>query len=149
MIKLEYDNVTQLADIVIDEDTGNIAIDEGLETAVLISLFTERRASVEDLPVDELDRNGWWGDTYAEEAGDFIGSRLWLLRRGKATADTLGRAREYAKEALEWLIEDGIAEDVEVEAFWQGFVLMLTVKIKRPNEVAARWARTWEAQRGL
>lgn len=91
--------------------------DAGLETAVILSLFTDRRAEDGDaLPGGSDDKRGWWGDTYAEVAGDRFGSRLWLLSREKQTQSVLVRAKRYAEEALAWLIEDGIARAVNVSA---------------------------------
>jgi len=86
-----------------------------LVRAVVISLFTWRRAAPDDdLPGDQ--RMGWWGDSVPTVPNDRIGSRLWLLARAKLTSETLTRATEYAREALHWLIDDGIAARVDVES---------------------------------
>ena len=61
-------------------------------------------------------RQGWWGDTYATVAGDRIGSRLWLLQREKILPLTLQRAEAYAKEALQWMIDDRLVERITVNA---------------------------------
>lgn len=88
---------------------------DALPRAVIISLFTWGRARPDDeLPGDV--RMGWWGDTYPAVAGDRIGSRLWLLARAKITRHTPKRAKEYAEEALAWLITDGLASQVIVQA---------------------------------
>lgn len=88
---------------------------EPLVRAVAISLFTWRRADPDDdLPAG--DRFGWWGDAFANDQGDRIGSRLWLLSRAKLTPDLPGRAAEYAREALAWLTTDGVAARVDVDA---------------------------------
>lgn len=92
-------------------------IEPNLETslirAVVISLFTWRRAATDD-PVDDDERFGWWGDSYPTIADDRIGSRLWLLRRVKLTADTQRDAEFYAREALQWLLDDGQVLEVDV-----------------------------------
>lgn len=87
-----------------------------LTRAVLISLFTWRRALTDD-PVDDEERFGWWGDSYPDIADDRIGSRLWLLRRVKLTEATQRDAEFYANEALRWLLEEGhvIAIDITSE----------------------------------
>ena len=110
-----------------------LATDEGLETAVIISLFTDRRANVDDvLPDNSGNRRGWWGDSFPEQAGDRIGSRLWLLHREKQLPLVRERARQYAREALQWLVDDGIARAVDVEAnFPRMGVLTLDVAIAR------------------
>jgi phage gp46-like protein len=93
-------------------DTIDIQGDDGLLTAVIISLFTDRRANEDDpLPDERIgvpsDRRGWWGDTITEEeARDPIGSRLWLLSREKDQALVVARAQQYADEALAWLTRD-------------------------------------------
>lgn len=86
---------------------------DNLSRAVVISLFTWQRASQSD-EVDNDQRMGWWGDTFAENKGDKIGSKLWLLLRQKITGETLNRAQEYAYDALKWLIDDGICSDITV-----------------------------------
>ncbi|MEQ9073339.1 MAG: phage GP46 family protein [Sandaracinaceae bacterium] len=114
MIRLVYDVETSEADLGRADDGG---IEEGheLETAVLISLFTDRRVSETEVPAG-TSRAGWWGDAYADEEGDEIGSRLWLLRRGLDVPDAPVRAAEYAREALRWLVDDGLATEVEASA---------------------------------
>lgn len=93
-----------------------LAEDDGLQTAVIISLFTDRRADDADRLPGADDKRGWWADAYAEIDGDKIGSRLWLLAREKQTQLVLVLAKAYAEEALAWLLEDGIARAVNVSA---------------------------------
>lgn len=121
--------------------TAGLVEDDGLETAVILSLFTDRRANEDDVPPgDPEDRRGWWGDGHADIAGDQIGSRLWLLSREKQTPSVLVRARQYAQEALAWLIDDGIASQVEVEAFIpRNQVLAVNVAITRPARPPVRY----------
>jgi len=95
-------------------DGLNLATDAGLRTAVILSLFTDRRAEAYDvLPDASGDRRGWWADAYAD---DRIGSRLWLLAREKQQPQVLARAREYAEQALRWMVDDGLATRVSVTA---------------------------------
>ncbi|MBT9263590.1 phage GP46 family protein [Pseudomonas sp. MG-9] len=84
-----------------------------LTRAVLISLFTWRRAMTDD-PVDDEELFGWWGDSYPTIADDRIGSRLWLLRRVKLTDATQRDAEFYANEALQWLLDDGHVIAIEI-----------------------------------
>nr|EFH7355405.1 hypothetical protein [Escherichia coli] len=53
-----------------------------LTRAVIISLFTWRRAGRDD---DAPQIFGWWGDTWPTVQNDRTGSRLYLLRRSKLT----------------------------------------------------------------
>ena len=122
-------------------DLSDFEADE-LAQAVLISLFSWRR-SADDDGVTTPYRQGWWGDTYADTPGDQIGSRLWLLRREKLTNEVMARAREYAQEALQWLIDDAIAQTVTVTAERGEGVsgLDLVVIITRPRDTQAWNAR--------
>lgn len=100
----------------------SVDLEDTLNTAVILSLFTDRRAGRDDaLPLRATDRRGWVGDELAGALGDDPwGSGLWLCATGKATADTLERARFAAQEALAWLVRDGIASHVTVTAEWVG-----------------------------
>lgn len=112
---------------------GALASDADLQTAVIISLFTDRRAQDDDaLPDASASKRGWWGD--ALSSAGRIGSRLWLLGREKQTERTVNRAREYAQEALAWLVEAGVASSIDVQAQTVRMgVLGLFVQINRPQ----------------
>lgn len=92
--------------------------DHDLKTAVLVSLFTDRRAEDDDvLPEEGASKRGWWADVFGVVGdGRRIGSRLWLLQREKQLNEVVNRAREYCKEALQWLVDDGVASDVIIDA---------------------------------
>ena len=87
-----------------------------IEAAVAVSLFTDRVAASDDVISDGTDdRRGWWGDTFASRP---IGSRMWLLLRAKATNETLNKAKDFVTEALQWLLDDGVAARVDVVTQW-------------------------------
>lgn len=120
--------------------------EDDLARAVVISLFSWRRADEDDVLPGES-RYGWWADTFSE--GDPIGSKLWLLIRSKLTDETLLKAKEYAEEALQWLIEDRIASSVTVTAERGGMNrLDLSVVIVKPDnsQLDLRFQNVWERQ---
>lgn len=86
-----------------------------LERATHISLFTWRRAGADDR-LDDDERYGWWGDSFPSETDDQIGSRLYLLRRRSLTDETVRDAIDYAREAMQWLLDDGQVTDVAITA---------------------------------
>jgi phage gp46-like protein len=45
-----------------------------------------------------------------------MGSRLWLIRREKLTTRVAIKAEEYAKEALNWLKNDGVVSEILIAA---------------------------------
>jgi len=124
---------------------------ETLTRAVVISLFTWRRANQQD--VVEGSRMGYWGDAAEPPAAnDKIGSRLWLLSREKLLQSTFNRAREYALEALQWLIDDGVANRVEVvtERYgMDGLALTCTIYRVEGSTVQLRFDQAWEAIRAI
>jgi phage gp46-like protein len=123
--------------------------DDTLKTAVILSLFLDRRAEDDDvLPDNTGDRRGWWADTYAAVLDDRIGSRLWLLSREKQLSSVPIRAREYAEEALAWMIEDGVVQSMDVTAEWvRRGLLGLRVRLYQPDEPAITYnfGYLWEA----
>ncbi|MBO3274121.1 phage GP46 family protein [Pseudomonas schmalbachii] len=134
--------------VVVDED---LEADKGLETAVIVSLFTDRRAALDQLPVEfpADDLRGWWGDVAPQVEGDQTGSLLWLLAREKQLPATLARARQYAEDALRWMLEDKVAQQVVVAASWlaTGWML-LQIDIYRPggDVVRYRYGYEWASQ---
>lgn len=133
-IALIWDPLLARADVAVAK--GDLVADAGLRTAVLISLFSDALARPDDeIPDGTDDRRGWWGDTPVEgETADPIGSRLWLLARAKRTEETRRRAESYARDALVWMLTDGVAAAVDVSATWAGDredQLRLVVTIER------------------
>lgn len=132
--------------VVVDGVAGSpLAAADPLIRAVIISLFTWRRAN----PDDAVDgsRQGWWGDATASLTGNRIGSRLWLLSREKLLPETFNRAREYAREALQWLVDDQVAAAVDVAAERYGRAgLALVVTITRADRrvTELRFADVWQ-----
>jgi phage gp46-like protein len=116
-LALTWDREAYRADLSVVR--GDLAIDEGLHTAVIISLLTDRLAELDDfIPDGTTDRRGWWGDLVIDELAtpDLIGSRLWLLAREKQIPETARRAEHYAREALQWMLEDDVAARIDALA---------------------------------
>lgn len=148
-LALVWDPAAGGADLAIDAAADDLLSDEGLHTAILLSLFLDRRAEPDDvLPDGGTDRRGWWADEFAEVQGDQIGSRRWLLARSKRLASVLARDEQYSSEALEWLIEDRVASRVDVASEAQGETQALLVTVHRPGKdpVTFRFADVWEAE---
>ena len=146
-IKTLFFGATQSTDFALDGLL--LATDDGLATAVIVSLFTDARAHDDDaIPQGGSDRRGWWGDAYPVTAGDVLGSRLWLVWPGKQLADNLRRAQEFSADALQWLLDDGIASRVSVVASNpRDGVLALALEIVKPDGglLALRFESLWRS----
>lgn len=132
----------------IPSEISIFASDE-LARSVMISLFSWARAHDDD-DVEGRRRYGFWGDTYGDP-GERTGSRLWLLRRQKITSTTVERLRTYADEALRWLVDDGVADDVTVTAERAGIDRVdLSVTISRNGDSRTlRFADVWSDLNGI
>jgi phage gp46-like protein len=136
-----------LLDLAIRDD--DLAADEDLRTAALLSLFTDRRAEVDDeLPAGDEDRRGWWADQFASIEGDRMGSRLWLLERSKKREDIVPRAEELVREGLAWMIEDRLTNRIDVEVETGQDALRFAITLHRPqgDPVSFRFAHVWDAE---
>jgi len=130
-----------------------LALDPSLASAVLVSLFSDARIDADEadrLGID--DQRGWWADSLDPADGAW-GSRLWALDRAKPTPEAARQAEDRAKEALGWLIEDGVADRVDCSALWRhtasGARLELTVRVTASPAAAVRFGPTWEATYAL
>lgn len=125
-----------------DWQTGGGGLLEGddLETAILISLFTDRLARSDDA-IDGDDRRGWWGDTGSDYS---IGSRLWLLRREKLTTKVALKAEDYANEAVAWLLDDGVVTAISTNAqIMYPNRLNLIISYQQPAKAQASVKFSW------
>lgn len=141
-LKIRWDTGLMTGDFLFSDN--DLETDEGLATAILISLFTDRRASTDD-PVpnadkdqEYFDRRGWWGDVVNPDvAEDEIGSKLWLLERGKTDGETLEKAITYAEEALQWMLDDEVAAEITVtserQIIGQNETLSLLVQVLKTD----------------
>ncbi|MDH5633599.1 MAG: phage GP46 family protein [Gammaproteobacteria bacterium] len=122
-------------------ESDDLATSDGLDEAILISLFTDARVDDESLLDDPHDKRGHWADTYLDEP---IGSKLWLLDRSKITDETLRKAREYAIEALRWMVPAGLAKAVDCStARIRSDGIGVTVAITLPDD-SIYYSNTYE-----
>ncbi|GAB6854161.1 phage GP46 family protein [Asaia astilbis] len=130
--------------------SGDLALENPLRSSIIVSLFTDRVLPKEPDALDigvgikaprgargtaAADLGGWWGDMLEEQP---IGSRLRQLQRAiKVEDDAIpAEAEAICREALQWLIADGVAEDVGVSARWStvnASALEFSITVKRPS----------------
>ncbi len=121
---------------------GDILTDDFFDTALVMSLFCERRATADEVPQSSR-RRGWVGN---EETQDFeIGSKLWLYEQARATRTVLRGIETVALNGLQWLIDDGYAIDISAVAALNSGAITLTVPIDRPgSKVDRRFFTLWD-----
>lgn len=148
MLKLGWNNETGTSDLQVIAETGALAEDEGLDTVVLLSLFTDAEATAAEIAAAGLDeQRGWWGDAEVlrDPGAPRLGSKLWLLSRQPLNLPTMRRAEGYARDALAWLIDQGLADSVSVTATRpRPDMIALDVVVRRPNKLIPAYRRLWE-----
>lgn len=145
-IGLYYDTEKDLFDLQIEN--GDLKFDSGLETAVIVSLFSDARVSDEQLPQGATFKRGWFGSKLSNIDQDNIGSRLWTLEREKVLPEVLRKYEDYCREALKWLIEDGIASSIKVQASFNASKQLLgVISIEEPAGATSRFQFLWDGQK--
>jgi len=125
---------------------GSLLMEGGLETAVLLSLFTDARVAESELPPGLNSVRGWWGDEFLSNPGDKTGSKLWTFSRDKLNTKTAASIQVRAKQALAWMIDDGTALKVDVTTAVKPGFIEIIVKITRPSGREDRFAMQWDGQ---
>lgn len=105
-------------------NAGSLGGNDWLRTVVHTSLFTNRRDPI-------TGQAGYWGDYFS---GESYGSLLYTLAREKLHRPTLQRARDYARSALQWLIDGGYVTAISVQTEALSAIRMrLQIVLTLPN----------------
>lgn len=111
-----------IADATETQNRGGLSAKQALHTAVIISLFTDKRIQKEHplfYLVEDGDQRGWHGDgvdVRADLGEDEMGSLLWIFERAHLNEEIRRWVEIIATEALAPLIKQGIAVRIDVQA---------------------------------
>jgi len=120
-IAILWDSTAQAGDLRYKD--GDLVAEPGLTTAVLLSLFCDARANDDSGITNPDEKRGWWGDLLdpvQSVAG--LGSNLWLLGREKVTQSVMNLVEQYILDALQWMLDDGVVQKLDVTVERQGSV---------------------------
>lgn len=106
---IQLQNNGDYYDLAIGSD-GDFVKTNSFDTALLLSIFCERRASETEVP-EPSRRRGWIGNFNNPVE---YGSKLWLLYQARLTNSTVNRARDYLQQCLQWLVDFGYLRSVVV-----------------------------------
>ena len=93
-------------------ETGDMETDDTLDTAILVSLFEEKRATKSEFPANER-RRGWLGNDTTPTFEQ--GSKIWEFEQERVTGTTLAELGVVIRNSLQWLIADKIAISIVVD----------------------------------
>jgi phage gp46-like protein len=121
-----------------------------LQVAVELSLFTDRRATLDEIRTFQggmkgrQSRRGLWANSFKKHTQ---GSGLWLLQREKKTNSTLSRAKKACTESLQWLIDDGVVRSITVEVEFIGDSIIILVSVVKPDgqDGTFKFQSSWNA----
>jgi phage gp46-like protein len=133
VLALAYDNTEGEADLVYADGALEDESDGDLEVAVLMSLHCDAPALDTDAIPEGASPGGWVGDDFDDDAAGPIGSRLWLLEACVVNEANAARAREYTREALKWMVDDGLVKSVDAETQIGGEAIELVPVVTKKN----------------
>lgn len=146
-LQILYDKKNSIFDLVLLD--GDLALDQGLESSLLVSLFSDSLIDQDELPFQETKLRGWWADGVDETLNDSTGSKLWLLDRAKQNDENLTLAQTFAEQATQWLLDDVISSEIEVStSYLESGVIEIDIDITKPqgNTVNYKFDSTWLGQ---
>jgi phage gp46-like protein len=121
--------------------SGDIKSEDFFETAILTSLFAEKRANESEVFQSHM-RRGWVGNE--STPGFEIGSKLWLYEQARLTRTVLNGITTSVQDCLQWMIDDGYALSIKIEAILTATGVGINVVIQRPNsKVENRYYDLW------
>jgi phage gp46-like protein len=108
----------------------------GLDTSLLVSLLTDKRAS-ESEQLNSLLRRGYWGDIFVDYP---YGSKLWISANSSLSNLSRNSIIDNVKNSLNWLIQENFADTINVEANvnLQAGSVSIIIKIIKDGNVTQR-----------
>ncbi len=94
---------------------GDFVSDDTLNNPTNVSILTDSRADESEVP-EASKRGGWSGNEIYAQIGHEMGSKLHLVKQRRFNEETKNISRDYVKKSLQWLVDDGIVEQVNVDA---------------------------------
>lgn len=150
MLRLQWDNSVGAARLVQLEKGGALDVDTSLETPVLLSIFTDLEATLQEIKSAGLDmQQGWWADADSVRDPEVRkrGSKLWLLSRGKTTLATLRRVEQYVKDSLQWMVDKKMVATIHVVASRpRSGIVAIDLVLTRPNKLLPAFKKLWEVR---
>lgn len=134
-----------LYDLQIDEESHDFKSAEGFESAIPVSLFSDSRAP--SVQVQEAkDRRGWVGNILFADIERELGGLLWILDQARITEDILNLAKTFAEDSLNWMVEDGLARNVNATVLQDGSrSIKIFTNITTIDNTVLRYVTLWRS----
>lgn len=107
---------------------GQPIMDGGLETTVYLSLFS----------------NDFWGNEITNNNSEQLSEGLDAFLRSKVTSQTRLQVIDRSNNLLQWMLDIGLADTIEVDAFLEDVCILIEIKItKNSEEQSFKYAVNW------
>jgi len=130
-ISLTFDSAERVYDISI-ADNGDIATDDSFNTAIIMSVHGEKRASASEIVRPEF-RRGSWQNELSDVEGYSVGSKYWLLENARSNQESLNFSIQTLEEAFQWMIDDNLLKEVNVDGTISFRGITNQVELVAPN----------------
>lgn len=128
----------------IDFENGDFKSTDGLDTAIIMSLLTDARATSSEVP-EPSRRRGWIGNEQNDDPDYQIGSKLWLLDQSLSTQSTANSSEGYSSESLQWLVNDQLVQNITADSQTEFENILINIKFTRfDNSVLSKQFELWE-----
>ncbi len=128
-------------DISIDDD-GDILTDDSFVTAILMTIYCEKRALPSEVP-EASRRRGWIGNE--STPGFEIGSKLWTYYQERLTVTTLEEMAAQLERDSQWFIDEGLLESVSANAVFNAAEVGVELSFRRhQSETETRYFKLWD-----
>ncbi len=98
----------------IDFANGDFALTQGLDTAIYMSLFCEKRADNSEV-LNPILRRGHFTNEFSPVENYEVGSKLWLyIEQARNTNQNTSLIEDSIRDGLKWLIDQSIINDINI-----------------------------------
>lgn len=111
---------------------GDFLMTDGLETAILMTILSTRRADESEI-VDPIKRRGDWSDELNEVFEYEVGSKFWLLEQARILQETLNIGIDSLEDGFQWMIDDNIVKEVIVNGEIIDNSINYTIELTKQN----------------
>lgn len=142
-------------DLDFSEESKDLLLTDSLYNAVAISIgtYARDRNLKPNAAVLEPQIGGWWAD--AIDPLGTLGGYIYEAFPGKLTSETFDKIKELVVEALNWMVEDGIAKSVDCEVTEkiddENELVEIEVTIEKPDGTTDdyKYELNWKATNGI
>lgn len=111
---------------------GDFLLTDGLETAILMTILSVRRADSSEI-VSPINRRGDWSNELNEVSEYEVGSKFWLLEQARVLQETLNIGIDALENGFAWMIDDNVIKEINVDGEIIDNSIHYTIELTKQN----------------